>query len=168
MKYGESIRWLRTAAMTIATACALLCTSQAVAGGSTIHVSNSPGGVLLEFIYEVGEADRAGTHVVISGYCHSSCTVWLSAESVCAEPGTLFGFHRPFISGPNGRPIPEDRLTSAQMWQVMNVLRRYRDTLLSVSPALLQFYDAHVDSVDGVVYATAESLAAHRIVDICP
>jgi hypothetical protein len=134
-------------------------TSLIIGGILHIMVSNSAGGLLVDFIPEVENALNNQAYVEISGYCHSACTMWLAAAT-CVHPGTTFGFHAPYNANTlEGETDPNhDWAESVLIWAYD-----------LASPALTDFYLEHASHLGpyDAIYTSAENLHAAGVVELC-
>lgn len=73
---------------------AVLCAS-ATAHARTLEVTLDTGGSLDWRLEEVKKLRATDTAVVISGQCHSSCTMYLALPKTCVTPEARLGFHGP-------------------------------------------------------------------------
>ena len=85
------------------------CTSQF--DGDTYAYSK--GGKVKNFALKLEEYQRTGLPVRLSGFCNSSCTLFLAlpSDQVCHTHGTTYMFHRSW-----GGTYAERQLTDHYMW----------------------------------------------------
>jgi hypothetical protein len=77
-------------AMKRLTLAAALALTAASATAMTVH--NDAGGSVYERAAQIAALSE---RVKISGYCNSSCTMYLALPDVCADRNAVFGFHGP-------------------------------------------------------------------------
>lgn len=66
-------------------------------------VRHDYGGRVEPYVARLAMAEGRGEAVRIGPVeCDSSCTLFLGAANSCVSPGAVFGFHAPWIGGPNG------------------------------------------------------------------
>jgi hypothetical protein len=83
------------------------------APANAFDVSNHDyGGRVEPYVARLAQAQARGEEVRIGPVeCDSSCTLFLAARRSCVSPGAVFGFHAPWVGGPNSGMV--DRLMTA-------------------------------------------------------
>jgi hypothetical protein len=73
------------------------------APANAFDVSNHDyGGRVEPYVARLAQAQARGEEVRIGPVeCDSSCTLFLAARRSCVSPGAVFGFHAPWVGGPN-------------------------------------------------------------------
>lgn len=66
------------------------------ANAKIIH--NDRGGLIIDYVHEVGRLTRKGEPVRIDGLCQSACTLYLAVPGSCVTARSQLSFHR--SSGP--------------------------------------------------------------------
>jgi hypothetical protein len=65
-------------------------------------VRHDYGGRVEPYVARLSAAQSRGEPVRIGPVeCDSSCTLYLGARNSCVHPGAVFGFHAPWVGGPN-------------------------------------------------------------------
>ena len=73
------------------------------APASAKTVTNDRGGAIDHRLTEIAALRSTGEPVVISGWCASSCTLYLGLPNTCVKPSAKLGFHGPRL--PMGLPM---------------------------------------------------------------
>lgn len=73
------------------------------ASANALEVTNHDyGGRVEPYVARLAQAQARGEEVRIGPVeCDSSCTLYLAARRSCVSPGAVFGFHAPWVGGPN-------------------------------------------------------------------
>lgn len=111
-----------------------------------VHITDDPGGNVAEYYRKYQAYSRAGAEVHFHGMCASACTFVLFTEfagiKACADPGTIFGFHKPFQMKPDGKTIIRTKAAAKQSREVWDMqleslppgLRKYLRSVRVPSP----------------------------------
>ena len=73
---------------------------------NALTVNNDGGGSVIAYAQQVASLVASGEPVAVSGYCASSCTMLLAANT-CTERSTTWAFHGP-SSQYHGVALPEE------------------------------------------------------------
>ncbi|TGV26321.1 hypothetical protein [Mesorhizobium sp. M4B.F.Ca.ET.143.01.1.1] len=102
-----------------------------------VHITNDGGGSVTEYYQRYKALSNAGTEIHFHGWCMSACTMFLFTEftgiKACADPGAMFGFHKPF-------QMKSDRKTALRTKAAVRSARQIWSLYLESLPPLLRQY----------------------------
>lgn len=132
-----------------------------------VHIENDGGGNVAEYYRKYKALSDAGAQIHFHGLCASACTFVLFTEftgiKACADPGTLFGFHKPFQLKPDKTVLRTKAAVKSarQIWAM---------TLESLPPGLRKYLRrVHVPSpTAGDEPNTMLILPAELLLPKCP
>lgn len=73
------------------------------------RTNHDTGGRIADYVQKYDAVRDSGQRVVVDGMCLSACTLVLGIvprERMCATPKAQLGFHKAWMPGYDGRPVP--------------------------------------------------------------
>ena len=103
-------RILPCALLTLGLAITAVPPAKAQSRGKPIVIQDNRGGNVMEAIKYRNKLARSGRPVVVSGYCRSACTIYITLPNACLDRRATVGFHAPRIPGTTIIPPVVDEL----------------------------------------------------------
>ena len=78
-------------------------------------IHNDGGGIVGQYVAKYKALQEHGVHVVIDGWCASSCTIALALPGTCVTKRAMLGFHRAYYANLFGYHV-DDPTDTAILW----------------------------------------------------